>query len=237
MATGGWEIATAVGTIGATVAAVTAPWLIDWKRRQSHPQLLAHFDQYAIADEGTLDSPAGQKWLRLAVTNAPRRDTAQAVTALVLGCEELPRGSSGSGGVRRWLANPALGWANGSERGGAAMSIPPGVKRYVDVGTWGIAGDGTVALFLQVKPQPLSGRHILPAGRHRITVDLAPENGSPTTWEIDVAWESPRDEGTPGFPLRPTATVCQVCQSSVRSRVLDRTARLRSRATMRLRRT
>ena len=214
MATGGWDIAAACGTIGATVAAVGSVGWYEWRRSRRHPRLTACFDRYRVTDEGTEYSTAGQKWLRLAVTNAHGRDTASNVSAFVVECREMSVGSV-SGGVIRWLANPALGWANGLTAAGTTMSIPPGVTRYVDVGTWGVH-EGAMRLYLQVRPQPKSMRHVLPPGQHRITIEITPENGEPSEWEVDVSWESPVDVPT---NVEATVSACAMCATSSFSRV------------------
>lgn len=165
---GGWAALTAIGTVGAVLVAVGQQWWSHRKERSARPRLTLQFDAHKRANEvgpdGTLIP-----YLRMAVTNAPGKETAADVEILILDVQEFGTGPVGSGGRQVWLANPALGWANSLDPV-PRMTIPPGATRYVDVGRW--LHDIPLSFVLRVVPEPgkrqahpHSGRLARSAGR------------------------------------------------------------------------
>lgn len=108
---GGWAFLTAVGTFGAVVVAVGLQWWLGHREKASRPQLTLRFDEHRYVQE-TNPYDNLVPYLRLAVTNAAGKRTAEHVEVLIERIEEYAVSSIGSGGRIVWLANPALGWAN-----------------------------------------------------------------------------------------------------------------------------
>lgn len=187
---GVWAVLTAVGTVGAVMVAVGLQAWLDWKQRTSRPELTLHFDAHMKTQETNPATGAQMDYLRLAVSNAEGKDTAEDVEVLVVEIQELATSPAGSGGRRVWLANPALGWANSLDPL-PRMTIPPGTTRYVDVGRW-LQLESPVAelsFVLSVVPEPGSNRHILTPGRWRIRLAATIRNGDATFWDAEISYE------------------------------------------------
>jgi hypothetical protein len=199
---------TAVGTVLAVVVAVFLQAWITWRTHRRQPKLTLARDDYAYSKEANKER-ALIPYLRLAVTNASGKHAAEAVEVLVLRIDGGPRGS---GGVNRWLVNPALGWPNSLDPL-PRMTIPPGTTRYIDVGYWSQSGqDGGLPrwlLELAVQPRPYSDRHILEPGEYVIELAVAARNADATKWRLGVAFEAQADSGLePGrveIDMRPLA--------------------------------
>jgi hypothetical protein len=135
---GGWPALIAVGTIGAVFAAVGLQLVLWWREKQRRPELALAFDEHKTAEEKYQPTDTLATFLRLAVSNAPGKDTARDVEIIVLEIEEFAISPAGSGGQSVWLANPALGWTHAFDSELRYQlprtSIPPGATRYVDVG-------------------------------------------------------------------------------------------------------
>lgn len=187
---GVWAVLTAVGTVGAVVVAVGLQGWLDWKQRRAHPQLTLHFDSHMQAQETDPVTGAVMDYLRLAVSNAEGKSTAEDVEILILEIQEFATGAGGSGGRRVWLANPALGWANSLDPL-PRMTIPAGATRYVDVGRW-LQLQSPVAelsFVLSVVPEPGSNRHILTRGNWRIRLAATLRNGNATFWDAEIFYD------------------------------------------------
>lgn len=189
---GGWAALTALGTFGAVIVAVGLQWWIGTRERRSKPELTLAFDEYHFVDEGSVDG-SGYPWLRLAVTNAAGKRTAENVEVIIEFITEYAMSTVGFGGRMVWLANAALSWANSLDPY-PRMSIPPGATRYVDVANW---NDASVPLHmsLRVTPAPLSGRHRLVAGGWNLRLAVAATNADATVWNARVSFEEDAHAG------------------------------------------
>src|SRR5947209_20502406 len=103
---GGWPALIAVGTVIAAVALQLVLW---WREKQRRPELTLAFDDHKKAEEKYQPTDPLATFLRLAVSNAPGKETARDVEIIVLEIEEFAISPAGSGGRSIWLANPALG--------------------------------------------------------------------------------------------------------------------------------
>ena len=190
---GGWSALTAIGTVGAVIFAVGLQWWLNKKERDRRPALNLAFDSHKKVDEA---DQHGNKlpYLRLAVTNAEKKDTARNVEILILSIDEYETGPV-SGGRQIRLANPALGWANSVDPR-PRMSIPPGATRYVDIGCWvQMETVAEVHLRLGVVPQPNSTRHFLSPGGWRLRLAATMANGDATYSDAEVSFESKASAG------------------------------------------
>jgi hypothetical protein len=128
---GGWPAPTAAGTVGAVVVAVGLQALLTWREHRTRPKLNLAFDKHLKVDETDPRSGVVVPYLRVAVSNASGKRTADLVEVLIHDVREVAVSSTGCGGGLIWLANPALGWANSMDPL-PRMSIPPGATRYLD---------------------------------------------------------------------------------------------------------
>src|SRR6266571_1391594 len=86
---GGWPALVAIGTVGAVIVAVALQLVLWWREKRRRPALTLAFDQHMKADEKYQMSDAPATFLRLAVANAPGKDTAREVEILVLEINEF----------------------------------------------------------------------------------------------------------------------------------------------------
>lgn len=190
---GVWAVLTAVGTVGAVVVAVGLQAWLAWRERRSRPELSLAFDPHYVATE---TNPKGEPidYLRLAVSNAEGKRSAEDVQLLILEIQEVSAGPGG-GGQRIWLANPALAWANSVDPL-PRMTIPPGATRYADVGCWLQAfGVAQLDLHLKVVPVPGSQRHVVPPGRWRIRLAVTLSNADATFWDAEIHYDQTVSQG------------------------------------------
>jgi hypothetical protein len=171
---------TAIGTLLAVVVALGLQFWLSWQANKKRPEIALAFDHHARADEIDVNTGASVPFLRLAVSNAPGKDTAHRVEVIVLGIK-----ATGGSGVMTWLANPALAWAN-SLNPEPVVELPSGVTRYVDVGQWVQLTPLTLVLSLQ--PQPGSQRHYLTPGSYEIELAVTADNGEASTWIASVSF-------------------------------------------------
>jgi len=152
------------------------------------------FDDHKKAEEKYQPTDTLATFLRLAVSNAPGKETARDVEIIVLEIEEFAISPAGSGGRSIWLANPALGWTHAFDSELRYQlprtSIPPGATRYVDVGRWLRLADASADLsfVLSVIPEPATLRHVLPPGGWRLRLSATLQNGDATFWDAKISY-------------------------------------------------
>lgn len=191
---GGWAALTAIGTVGAVIVAVGLQAWLSKKERDRRPKLTLAFDSHMRADEADQHGNT-LPYLRLAVTNAERKETARDVEILILGIEEYATSQAGSGGRQIWLANAALAWANSVDPL-PRMSIPPGATRYLDIGCWiQLQIVAELNLRLSIVPQPHDDRHFLPPSGWRLRLAATTSNGDATYWDVKVSFQDTLSQG------------------------------------------
>lgn len=156
--------------------------------------------------------------MRLAVSNAPGKDTARDVEIIVLEIEEFAISPAGSGGRRVWLANPALGWTHAFDSELRYQlprtSIPPGATRYVDVGRWLQLADASDLNFvMSVVPEPATLRHVLTPSGWRLRLSATMQNGDATFWDAKISYGLTHSAGIAQL-IDVTATVVKVASAS-----------------------
>ncbi len=196
-----WLIA--VGTVGAVLVALFwEPIRARWKR----PKLDLSFDASSPdAITVNVDYPAAgpskyapSHWLRLNVSNRPRRRSAHEVRVLVTSVHRL--GPDGTAVERLPLDTVALIWSN-LKKASDVTEIPPGVDRRVDVANliWAtnqLPRDGATGCEaeLQVIPEPSARRNRLAAGRYRLDLALSARDVDARRFSLllkaDGVWQS-----------------------------------------------
>ncbi len=220
--TGGWQVlavtgetvrtCAAVAGVVATSAAVLLALYRDTVREwRTRPKLALEFAG-APLDAITVfadhvhapDRKVASHWLRLAVTNASGRRSADDVRVLVTSVHRV------GGGDDVWLPldTVALRWSN-LPTVTDALELPPGTSRRVDVaslewpgGRTRIPAEGSSGCWakLQVIPTPSSERNHLPAGRYRLDLTLTARDvdavACTVELEVDGTWRSDREVWT-----------------------------------------
>jgi hypothetical protein len=133
-------------------------------------------------------------WLRLTVSNGPRRRSAHDARVLLTSAHRL--GDNGEA-ERLPLDTVGLIWSNRKEPSGVA-EVPPGIERRVDVANlvWPAGqtslpteGSGGCLAQLQVTPEPSAERHRLSAGRYRLELALSARDVDARRYSVVLAFD------------------------------------------------
>ncbi len=185
------EAVAAWATVAAVVVALFLPTITAWWRHRHRPLLSLADDPANSAEEKWVYKETGQDslawFVRLAVSNAKGKRTAQGVEVIVSQAKQL-----GDGGKVVRLPSPALGWTSSLEAA-PFRTIGPDMERALDLG-WviqpGGGGDVRFQIGIQEPGAPQNKRHHLEPGRWRLDLDVMAENGPAKPYAVTVRVEN-----------------------------------------------
>lgn len=186
----GATVAAAIGTVGAVVYALYRDLFFASRRR---PRLDLRFgvgaDQVVVRTVGGSEAA----YVRLRVTNAKGKDTADDVQVLVT---EIARQDVSSEATPIGLP---LIWS-GSYPSVTVAPVHPGFERHIDLlhVDWPAPADEldvarkyteAVPLQLDVHPKPAGDQHLLKAGKYEIRVEIVARNADAARYTVAVEWD------------------------------------------------
>lgn len=192
-----WLIA--AGTIGAVVVALYVGVIRERLRR---PSLSLHFAGPDEEDAVIVQSmspmvtmpgsvPVETAYLRLRARNKEGRDTAEDVEVLVERVRELEPRVGNPPAASPALGNWPLPWSL-SDPTTTRLNIPPGVERHVDLAHVyrdAAATRGATPLILDIRPEPVMGRHHLHFGKTEIRLVVSARNADSRRYIVVVAFD------------------------------------------------
>lgn len=190
-----WVEITAIATALAVIVALATPWLIEYLRRRDRrnraPVLSLGLEPQAdlvIEEVAYSDGADGYAaWVRLGVTNEPRRDAARDVEVLLESARPLP--APGQAEVPPVLiAYPAVPWTHVPETM-TRVTVPAGATRSVDVATVFLRDDLKPTLNLLIAAAPKDERNRVAPGRYELILVVTAHNADAQRYAVEVAWD------------------------------------------------
>ena len=190
-----WLIA--VGTIGATFAAVYVGVFREWRRR---PKLTLEYQgppatsdavppttKDAVVVKSQRDYMAA--YVRLRVRARKRKSAAEDVEVMVLHCRETATRKDHPSVDPIPIDGLLLVWAN--TPGLTRMTIPPDTPRYLDLLRVDkpVAAGGDAPAIIQVEPAPVDGRHKIRSASFQLELAVSARNADARLYRVIVNYD------------------------------------------------